>query len=120
MLEIRTEVIKASEIREGMEIFGGKLEVTNPFYGQSTYVGVVRGQSGNVKTARIPESSFHVGTDGEIYAIAILQDGNGKGYNDYDTDVRDLAGMYTQAEKKAMRQGQNQTGGNAQRAQTSF
>lgn len=117
MLEIRTEVIKVSELQEGAEMFGGKLEVINPFYGQQTYVGAVRGgQSGLIKTVRIPESSFHVGADGETYAIAILQDGNGKTYGDYDTDVRDKLGLYTQAEKKAQRQGTNQTGGQAQRA----
>ena len=120
MLEVATEVIKVEDIREGKGMFGGVLEVLNPFYGQNTYVGVVRGQSGAVKSVRIPESSFHVGTDGHVYAIAILQDGNGKQYGDYPEDVRGKANMYTQEEKRKMRQGQNQTGGQATRAQGSF
>lgn len=120
MLEIKTEVIKVEEIKEGTEIFGATLEVLNPYYAQQTYVGVLRGASGNVKSVRIPESSFHVGSDGELYGIAILQNGNGKTFSEYDQDVRQKANMYTQAERKAMSRGQNPTGGQATRAQSSF
>lgn len=117
MLEIVCEQIVLEELREGDDLFGGKVEVINPFYGQSTYVVCIRGPQGGLKTVRIPESTFKTNAEGKTVATAILQDGNGKRYGDYDTDVRDKMNLYTQQELRQANQS-NQSGGQTSRARS--